>query len=452
MKIKRKLMPIIMAFAIVIMSVTPIWADAQARQMAFSDWAIQTLNEGEKYGVFSQEWYYEGFLETVTSERLTILLGALDQRLGEIGVMTGFKPLPTANDFSRGDVMTHIFNVLGKHGFVSGTDAIKGLQDFGVVAGTGAGLALEQACTTEQAVLMVINAVQKSFLSANAGGKGFFWQVSSGENTVYLLGSIHLATASIYPFHQMLIEAYKASDVLVVEANVLDVASGIEYFNAKSMLESGTSLKDILDEETYEKLGMVLSGFGYPTDAYDSIKPWRVANDLNALLMTLSGGDASEVDNSVAGIDLYFILNAFLNGKPIYELEGVPYQADLFDGLSKEFQVQYLQSVLEGFFAPAEEGTSQSAEQLNAWLALWKEGDLDAFRESFSLEASEDNELTQMLFGQRDIDMTEKIIMMLENENPATYFVVVGAGHLVPDNSIVDLLRKAGYTVTWMYQ
>ena len=26
-----------------------------------SNWAIETLHEGEKYGIFPMEWYYDGF-------------------------------------------------------------------------------------------------------------------------------------------------------------------------------------------------------------------------------------------------------------------------------------------------------------------------------------------------------------------------------------------------------
>jgi uncharacterized protein YbaP (TraB family) len=42
--------------------------------------------------------------------------------------------------------------------------------------------------------------------------------------------------------------------------------------------------------------------------------------------------------------------------------------------------------------------------------------------------------------------MTDKIKSYLEKEGD--FFVVVGAGHLVGERSIVDLLRAEGYTVT----
>ena len=50
------------------------------------------------------------------------------------------------------------------------------------------------------------------------------------------------------------------------------------------------------------------------------------------------------------------------------------------------------------------------------------------------------------LFFSRNRKMADKIKTYLQKEGD--FFVVVGAGHLVGDRSVVDLLRAEGYTVT----
>jgi len=49
------------------------------------------------------------------------------------------------------------------------------------------------------------------------------------------------------------------------------------------------------------------------------------------------------------------------------------------------------------------------------------------------------------LFTERNIDMADNVAGFLKGQG--TYFVVVGAGHMVNDDGIVSLLQKKGYNV-----
>ena len=52
-----------------------------------------------------------------------------------------------------------------------------------------------------------------------------------------------------------------------------------------------------------------------------------------------------------------------------------------------------------------------------------------------------------MLFGQRDQDMADKLADLLEKDDEVTYFVVIGAGHLVKAGTVRDQLENKGYVV-----
>ncbi len=62
---------------------------------------------------------------------------------------------------------------------------------------------------------MIILAPQTS-----ANGDNFLWEVSSESNTVYILGSIHLARKDIYPLDPVIEDSFAKADYLVIESNI----------------------------------------------------------------------------------------------------------------------------------------------------------------------------------------------------------------------------------------
>ena len=60
-------------------------------------------------------------------------------------------------------------------------------------------------------------------LAAAPTDKGFLWKVESAGATIYLMGSLHFATADFYPLRPVIEEAFDESDTLVVEVDVANV-------------------------------------------------------------------------------------------------------------------------------------------------------------------------------------------------------------------------------------
>jgi len=430
-------------------TVLPVWA-AENQTPDISPWAVGDLNEGEKYGIYPMEWYYQDFRTEVSQERLEVLLESTSSKIEAIGLekKDEFVPVSYKGDGTRGDVIIRLYNILGEYGLVSVQSPVEYMQERGIIQGTSKGLELDSICTTEQSVILATRLITDTYNVLGAGSKGLAWKVEHNGNTVYLLGSIHVGSNELYPLNQKLKKAFDESDTLVVEANLLNPGDGLEYFMTKSMYQDGTNLEDVLSQETYEKLLKVLNQYGIQSEAISTYKPWRLANDLSVMLATNSEDTQQSAQAAGLGIDVYFLLNAFLSQKPIAELEGIKYQADLFDGLSVEFQEEYLEAILDSILEPQEEEGNTSADLLDEWVNLWIKGDIEGFTSSYtqSIDGTE-NELTNMLFGKRDLDMSENIRKMLDSEEKGTYFVVVGAGHLVTENSIVHLLKEMGYVV-----
>ena len=453
MKLTKKVMSVVLMLSILLTAVSPVWAD----EAAYSSWAIQVLNEGEKYGIYPMEWYTEGFLGTIDAAHLSTLLDNVDQKLDVIADKSDFKGGVAAEGTTRGAVLANYYNLLGEYGLVTEGEWTAFLHENGIVNGTGSGLKLDAECTLEQAVIFGINTVGYAYEKLEQGGKGVFWKVENGDTTVYLLGSIHVGSSDQYPLNTEVKSAFEAADALMVEADLLNPFGGLDYFRSKAFYTDGTTLKDHIDADLYSEIEKVFEQYVLDAAIYGTLKPWALANELSVLSMTST--DASEEGTTESagganyGIDLYFTINAYLTGKPVVELEGVAYQTDLFDGLSEEFQSSYLGAIVDGILNPAEAGETDSSDLLQEWLTLWIDGDIDGFTESFNQATTgESNELSDMLFGQRDLDMATKVMEILNSNEKATYFVVVGAGHFINPENMIKVLESNGFTVERVFE
>ena len=73
--------------------------------------------------------------------------------------------------------------------------------------------------TVHKACLTVMLSMASSLglaLSSNAEDKAFLWEVESPNNTVYLLGSVHLLRETDYPLSQPIQAAFNDAETLCI--------------------------------------------------------------------------------------------------------------------------------------------------------------------------------------------------------------------------------------------
>ncbi|MFK5707293.1 MULTISPECIES: TraB/GumN family protein [Lysinibacillus] len=415
---------------------------------SISEWAIETLNEGEKYGIYSTEWYFDGFLQEISVDKVNELLALTEKKVASLGLAENkqYKPVSVKNDNTRGDIVKRLYNIVARYDLPVGTDAVQFMKEQNVLQGSPSGLQLEKKATTQQAVLLAVRFIQSTYALAEQGSKGVAWVVEDEDTLIYLLGSIHLGTPDLYPFDKKLVKAFDESDALLVEANILDTEA-LEYYSEKAMYTDGSTLKDAVAPETYAKLEQVAKLYGLPMEQLTVQKPWMLSSALSMLAMDDSFGMTPQ-EMAMHGIDIYFLLNAQLQQKPVIELEGTRAQVDMFEGLSPEAQEQSLVAVLDSIINPSEENQS---EVLQEWFTSWKQGNVEEFAKSFQAMEGTSSEFNEMLFGLRDEQMAKKIMNVLE-EKEGKYFVVVGSGHFLIDKNIRYHLEKNGYKVKPFYQ
>lgn len=415
-----------------------------------SSWALGTLNEGEKYGIFPIEWYYDGFRTAITTERLDSLIELTAQKIASLNLDKNeeFKPVAIKGDGTRGDVINRLYNIVGQYKLDTVEDAVTYMQKHKILQGSEKGLMLDQKATTQHAVIFAVRLIQDTFEQANAGAKGVAWIVEDEDTKVYMLGSIHVGTPDMYPMHKKLTKAFDESDGLFVEANLLD-PTGMDYYIEKAMFNDGLTIKDVVSEETYAKLQKVAAQLEMPIEELEIQKPWLLSNNFSSMMMDGAFGLTAE-EMAMHGVDMQFLLTAYLQQKPIYELEGINAQVDMFEALSPEAQEESLVAALDGILEPTEQ-SEEDVQLMADWFTNWVKGDVEKFAESLTEMEGDTSEFNQMLFGKRDAEMAAKLVDVLE-EQKGTFFVVVGAGHFLVDKNIRYHLEQSGYEVKPFYQ
>jgi len=275
-------------------------------------------------------------------------------------------------------------------------------------------------------------------LTARPASKGFLWKTQAGENTVYLLGSIHIASSAMYPLRGEIQKAYGQSDYLVVEADIskADTEEVQKMVLQKVMYNDGTKLQDHISPETYKQLEKLVASMGLPAGVFDGIKPWNISLMLQSLKMQ-SSSFVGEL-----GIDQHFLNQANASKLPILELESMESQLDMFNSFSSKLQDEMLASAIVSFNDDNEDN-SGGIQHLSE---MWMNGDDKQLLE-FTASTSDNEEYNKAMLVDRNIAMAEKIKGYLDGKGSKTYFVIVGAAHFLGDDGIVSLLEKEGFKV-----
>ncbi len=260
----------------------------------------------------------------------------------------------------------------------------------------------------------------------------FLWQVKSPQNTVYLLGSIHLLKESDYPLAKQINDAYKDAEKLVFEVNMgeLESSKTQSLVLEKATAQDGKTLKDRLTPETYQLAKTTASEIGLPIEAFSSFKPWFFS--LTLITLKLQRLEF----NPENGVDQYFFKKAIKDGKETLALETIEDQFNLFDSFSQGNQEQYIRQTID------ELDTLETSFQ--EMVSAWKSGDDQTLKTLLLKSFKEYPELEDQIFGARNRKWMTTIEPLLQKEDD--YLIVVGAGHLVGKDNVLELLQAKGHT------
>jgi uncharacterized protein YbaP (TraB family) len=271
-------------------------------------------------------------------------------------------------------------------------------------------------------------------LPASAVERHVLWTIDGERNTVYLLGSLHVLRARDGPLPAVADAAYADAERVVMEIDMDDaLADPVSLAGAMqrwALLPDGTSLRGVLGED-YARVAERTRAAGLDLTLLDRFAPWFVAVTLLQIELA-NRGFTPEL-----GVEQTLTRRAVADGKPITGLETPDEQFGAIGGLPLPQQKRMLLMTLEE--------TAQLDTEIDALLAAWRSGDVEALGKALSAEYDDFPELYGPLTENRNRAWVPQLVAMLDDDDD--YLVVVGALHLVGRNSVIDLLEQSGYDV-----
>ena len=263
------------------------------------------------------------------------------------------------------------------------------------------------------------------------------WKTEINGSTFYLAGSIHTAKEANYPLPDVYIDHYKKADKVIMELKKSfdeiqndifsyaqkDTLSPEDYLNNHLKPESIEMLKQVIEEDKLEKC------FKY--------EGWLLNMTISGMKSKLIGYDP------MLAIDKYFHDMAIKDNKEIIGLDDIKTQLVLFEfDAPLPMQVQLLENAVSVMQAQAEKEVPLYEAYFSNNLTMFEE----EFLKSMDLTNPQVKQAYDQVFVSRNKSWVNKFEKLAE-ENPATYFVLVGSGHYFGPDNVRELLEERGYTV-----
>lgn len=259
----------------------------------------------------------------------------------------------------------------------------------------------------------------------------FLWRVPGAQNSMYLMGSVHLLPPEAYPLPLPLERAYRDSQLVVMEADI----NRVQDSDAQSaLIEAGTyppgeRLRENISWELYRRVARAAQWLTIPMTVLDGYRPWYTGLTMEVTAY-LKQGYRPEL-----GIDSHFAKLAARDNKNTIFLETLDEQAEFFTSMSPDMSRDYLALTLTNLETMREEP--------NALLEIWLEGDEGELEDFVDEIQSEYPAIYRQLILTRNrkwIDQTRELL-----DSSDDVLMVVGAMHLFGEHGLLELLEQLGY-------
>lgn len=258
------------------------------------------------------------------------------------------------------------------------------------------------------------------------------WEIQGISNRIHLLGSIHFLRPQDFPLPEAITKALIDADVIIMELDLttLNPITVQAIMLDKAIDPNGRGLDDFLDRRSYRRAQRLAAAVDIDLSTMRQYEPWYAALQITQLRLMQLGFDGS------FGVESQILIQAIQHGKELGGLETLEAQLDSMDSLPMDAQQEFLMVTLEEAAA--------AGEMLDEIIDAWKSGDTAVLEENFLSDLSANAQLYDQLIVQRNRNWTKSIVSFTEDSR--NYLIVVGALHLVGDDSVLKMLNDAGFS------
>lgn len=257
----------------------------------------------------------------------------------------------------------------------------------------------------------------------HAQAEPLVWEASKGPQTFYIIGTVHLGNASMYPLPKVIIDNLMSSDAVVIEADLTEPVVMPTATNHQS-------IKSSLNSKEFTQLKKIATSSGMSVETIAALAPWQVA------LVLQNHQFQSLGFHSDYGVDSTIIKMAMKHDIPVHGLESLQFQIDLLSKQEDDGVTMLKQTLSEW---------DESGQNVECLIESWKMGDIQNLNQLLD-QASKDAKFEQNFIVNRNGDWTKKLSSDSKFSH-GTYTIAVGTLHLMGDDSLLKQLEKAHYHV-----
>lgn len=267
---------------------------------------------------------------------------------------------------------------------------------------------------------------------ADSPQSGLLWEVGGKglKQPSYLFGTYHLIGKNFLDTLPGIMRQFSKSNMIVGEVVIGDEMSMAQKLMPMMMLQNNTLDKILTEKEFAETDSFLKAKAGMDLNTLKMMKPASVQ------LIIVSMLAPKDISPTNPALDMYFQNEAKAANKAVAGLETIEEQGDILFNTPIERQKDMLLKTIR-------ESARMTAES-NLLYEKYKKQDLDAIEKSFLENTDYTAAEMDELLAKRNKNWVQKMPEMMSK---GSVFFAVGAGHLVGDEGLINLLREAGYTL-----
>ncbi len=271
-------------------------------------------------------------------------------------------------------------------------------------------------------------------LSVSASAETSLYEITKGDQKIYLGGTIHVLRNSDYPLPAEFEQAYASAKILVLETD-MKKASSPEFGQQMAqafMYSDGKNLSHDLQPKLWQELQTFADEHQFPLGQMSMFKAMFVSLSLSMAEMQRKGFGVGQ------GVDSYFYQKALLSGKATQELETTGEVLAQLKSLADMDANLVIKSTLRDLH--------KMDQMLEKSVGYWRAGELEKLdKEMVADMRKETPQIHQQLVVARNQAWLPKIEQMFTS--PEVELVLVGSLHLSNKDGLLAQLKKRGYQV-----
>jgi len=260
------------------------------------------------------------------------------------------------------------------------------------------------------------------------------------EPPSYLFGTIHHWDPALATLPELTQVEIERSHVIATEVPLgeSDKRAAATY----ATLPNGRVLSDMISRDALTLLTEECRKEQIDLGRLQRFKPWAIAP-----LFIEERGQLGQVT-----VDQAVYNYGKSRGRELFGIESIEEQVAVLDGLNEEEQERLLVSTLKSVNAYREANRSPLRELLHVYMSGDEEALLDTANAQYADGTASADTIHQKVIVERSRRMAERVAEKVRDGTNRRYFFAFGAMHLVGEDGVPGLLRKAGIAVQRIHE